>query len=540
MKEKNVKRWLSFALALVLILGSFSGTGITAKAAVFSATADVTSLPDSGGTVEVTVSTDGAEKVYYQLKQEKYNQEYEVTEWVTVVSWTEVTWTDVNKFQVSIPENAESSPQKYRLYVNDVKASSGQVKIDITVAASGSTSQEVDKTALSTAIQAAEALHSADYTEESWNHMQTALTAAKEVFGKSDATKAEVDEKTAALKKSVDELEEKSNETADGSKIQAKVTDTTGKAISGIAFELIDVSASNDKIADLTSDAEGKVEYPVVDLESGVYRLKMPFRGEYTCDPTNGYLYEVANGRIAKIDSEAFTGKEDVKFTLTKIGGETDPDEPQTDTKTLLINVVDKNGRPFNEKIFVVVDPEYPNSEGMKKAPSNGVLKITVDSGWENGEIKVASSYAEKYTIEPEKITFTAKNTVFQTVNGQAYDGTQRFTLKVTEKETSAEEKPGITSVMAEPENLPCEGGAVTLNITGTKLVSNANVSVMGVSETVSILPIRILDTDMLQKFTVNFPANTSTEPKEYIITSAIKGDLLSTQMVKVTVAGKE
>ena len=63
-----------------------------------------------------------------------------------------------------------------------------------------------DKKALASAITAAEALKAADYTAESYAAVQTALTAAKTVNGKAEATQAEVDAATTALNTAVAKL----------------------------------------------------------------------------------------------------------------------------------------------------------------------------------------------------------------------------------------------------------------------------------------------------------------------------------------------
>lgn len=65
---------------------------------------------------------------------------------------------------------------------------------------------KVDKSQLSAAIKKAEALTSKEYTEKSWQAVETALAKAKEV-AKSDATQAVVDDATKALTTAIDKLE---------------------------------------------------------------------------------------------------------------------------------------------------------------------------------------------------------------------------------------------------------------------------------------------------------------------------------------------
>ena len=511
MKKSCGKRWLSLLLVLLLVIGNFSGLSVKAAdeiPAIKSVTVSTDTVSASGGEVTVTVAgTALPGTLYYRLQEKAVEDTY----------WSALTMNRIavdgigetgGVFKAVIPANDTGKARQVRIGVNYSNSNTGMVyhQTVILQSASGDETEEVDKTELDKAIKSAEALNASDYTEESWKRLETALSAAK----------------------------------AEDSKIQVKVVDKSGKAISGVKFELVDTSASDEHIADIISTAEGKLEYSVDNLQNGTYRLKMPFTGEYTCSPSKGYLYMVVDGKIVQIDSKDFTGTENVQFTLTKIGGTTEPDTPEANTKTLLINVVDKDGKPFDKCGFAIKDLAFPNAAGITKYPTNGTLKVTVDAYCESGEVQIASASSGKYTIEPEKISFTAKSGAFTTVNGQTYDGTQTFTIKVTENGGTEVEKPEIKSVMAEPASLTSEGGIVTFTVAGTKLVSNLNVSVIGVTESAQIQPLKELDTDMLQKYVITFPANESTEAKEYMITAAIKGDLLSTQSVTVTVAGKE
>lgn len=73
---------------------------------------------------------------------------------------------------------------------------------------------EVDKEALNTLITRAEAKEEADYTEESFAALKTALDAAKETAAKEDASQEEVDTAKAALQEALDNLAAKNPETA--------------------------------------------------------------------------------------------------------------------------------------------------------------------------------------------------------------------------------------------------------------------------------------------------------------------------------------
>ena len=70
-----------------------------------------------------------------------------------------------------------------------------------------------DTTALKEAVAKAEALNSADYTEDSWSAMQLELQEAKELLAKENPTQAEVDEALAHLNAALATLVEKTPET---------------------------------------------------------------------------------------------------------------------------------------------------------------------------------------------------------------------------------------------------------------------------------------------------------------------------------------
>lgn len=68
---------------------------------------------------------------------------------------------------------------------------------------------EADKTSLKAAISEAEAKDSEDYTTESWESLQTALTAANQAADNKVASQSTVDEATEALRSAITRLEEK-------------------------------------------------------------------------------------------------------------------------------------------------------------------------------------------------------------------------------------------------------------------------------------------------------------------------------------------
>ena len=68
---------------------------------------------------------------------------------------------------------------------------------------------EVDKTALKRAIDQAKALEKGNYTDDSWNALQEAITSAEEVFADEQATEEMVSAQKAALEAAIAELKEK-------------------------------------------------------------------------------------------------------------------------------------------------------------------------------------------------------------------------------------------------------------------------------------------------------------------------------------------
>jgi predicted secreted protein len=68
---------------------------------------------------------------------------------------------------------------------------------------------EVDKSELASVIESVYELNEADYTEESWNNLMEALTAAETVMEDEEATQEMVDEAVAGLNEAIEALEEK-------------------------------------------------------------------------------------------------------------------------------------------------------------------------------------------------------------------------------------------------------------------------------------------------------------------------------------------
>ncbi|MBR6378188.1 MAG: FIVAR domain-containing protein, partial [Oscillospiraceae bacterium] len=88
----------------------------------------------------------------------------------------------------------------------------GRLSVTIAPAEGTEPQPQADKAALQAAIEDAEALNQADYTEESWAALAQALAEAKAVNDKTDATQEAVDAALEALNNAMEALEEKPQE----------------------------------------------------------------------------------------------------------------------------------------------------------------------------------------------------------------------------------------------------------------------------------------------------------------------------------------
>ncbi|WP_242987604.1 sugar-binding protein [Anaerobacterium chartisolvens] len=127
----------------------------------------------------------------------------------------------------SVNANAAATQQQVDAATADLKTA-----IEELVAVTPS----ADKTELEAEIEKAQGLNKNDYTAESWQAMQTALTAATSVNEKEDATQQEVDEAKAALKTAIDALEEVSP-SVDKTGLEAEISRTQGLSESAYTAE---------------------------------------------------------------------------------------------------------------------------------------------------------------------------------------------------------------------------------------------------------------------------------------------------------------
>lgn len=550
--RKNTRRVLALVMALALILGNFTGLGTTAKAAgdeypeVKKVSVSVSSISSEGGEVEVIVEgTLLPENLYYRIQEAIPSMPGKYT---TIVDHTEVKGPGVTggKIQIPIGKNSEANSRIIRVGVSHTNSPmSYAYSADITQAAAGGQTPTVDKTALEKAIKDAEACKQSDYTTEAWAALQSALANARKVNNDANATEQAVKDATKALNDAI----AAGKPAVDDSVIKAKVVDEQGKPLSGIDFELIEEDTADTKDIP-SSDEKGETEYSVKDAYDGEFTLTIHTTSEYTFDPTNGYTYHVAGGKVTKVTVDGKDYNEEIPtFTAKKIGGggETDPQEPEASKKSLKINVVDELGMPVTDDKckFVSVDPLYPKAEVALDTEGNGVFTATfADVGQVEAIIRLKESSKDSYEVTSavKELKLVLNKGEIQTVNGEAYDGKKEYTFTVKKIGGEVEEEKGkITSAILAPKEFTAEGGEATLLVLGEKLDKHLSVVVKLGGQVTDIQAEKSMNsTDTKHSYAIKFPANETTQKKEYSVQCIVGASALENRYIPVTVAGKE
>lgn len=547
--RKNTRRVLALVMALALILGNFTGLGTTSKAAgiseIFSVTTSVKELPSQGGNVDVTFTGENlGSNVYYKITAKKDGESY----FSPSVDHTAIACPSAEGGTVSIPvpENTEGTERTLRISITDQDNEFSYEKknsVDITQAAAGGQTPTVDKTALEKAIEDAAACQQSDYSAKAWETLQSALTEARKVKDDSAATEEAVKAATKALNDAIaDRIP-----SVEDSVIKAKVVDEQGKPLSGIDFELIEEDTA-DTIDIPSSDAKGETEYSVKDAYDGEFTLTIHTTSEYTFDPTKGYTYHVAGGKVTKVTVDGKDYNEEIPtFTAKKIGGdETDPGKPEASKKSLKIKVVDELGMPVTDDKckFVSVDPRYTFEETLK-SEGNGVFTATfVDVDQVEAIIRLKESSKDSYEVTSavKELKLVLNKGEIQTVNGEAYDGKKEYTFTVKKIGGEVEEEKGkITSAILAPEEFTAEGGEATLLVMGEKLDKHLSVVVKLGTQVTDIQAEKSMNsTDTKHSYTIKFPANETTQKKYYSVQCIVGASALENRYIPVIVAGKE
>lgn len=544
--RKNTRRVLALVMALALILGNFTGLGTTAKAAensiIWNASTSVKTVPSQGGNVTATIKGENLDQeVYYKISATPEGGYPSMIVRSAAVSCPAPTGGEI---QIPVPANDGEVKRDLKIWVCGTSDFSDQKQLSIiTQEAGGGQTPSVDKTELENTIKDAEACNKSDYTTEAWNTLQSALTTAKEVKNNDKATEDEVKAATKALNDAI----AAGKPAVDDSVIKAKVVDEQGKPLSGIDFELIEEDTA-DTMDIPSSDEKGETEYSVKDAYDGEFTLTIHTTSEYTFDPTKGYTYHVAGGKVTKVTVDGKDYNEEIPtFTAKKIGGggETDPEKPEVNKKSLKIKVVDEVGMPVTDDKckFVSVDPRYTFEETLK-SEGNGVFTATfADEGQVEAIIRLKESSKNSYEVTSavKELKLVLNKGEIQTVNGEAYDGKQEYTFQVKKIGGGAEEEEGkITNVSLVPDVFTAKGGEAKLIVTGEKLDKFLKVGVTLSGKDAGIDIHKSLEsTDTNHVYTLNFPANDTTQTKYYLVKCSV-GTPSGTAHSVVEVAGKE
>lgn len=220
--SKTKNRFVAGLLAFTLILTGMSGLNEIAmvnaatddEATVTEVTCTPSNVSEKGGEIEVTVKgTNLSDTVYYGIwgvysfSGKEFNSR--VTKDAKTAKMTSKgdAWT----FKVELPDAESAKSETFgaaigfkigvATQVNALANSNSRTDSDkIVIGNPGETKPaEVDKSALNSAIAAAEKLNKADYTAATWAPFAKALSEAKAVQAKAEATQEEVNSAKTAL-----------------------------------------------------------------------------------------------------------------------------------------------------------------------------------------------------------------------------------------------------------------------------------------------------------------------------------------------------
>lgn len=239
------------------------------------------------------------------------------------------------KFTVKVEDASYTSKPATATFETDADTSRAQIwkvngvllekagEVVFTLTKVGGEQDSVDKTELRAEIGNATKLEQGNYTEETWNDLQTALTKAQEVEADGQATKDAVEAATKALKDAIGGL-------VSSKEIIIKVVDETRKPVQGVQFEFKPNDSANKKPEVKPTDESGQT---VISLEGcgGFYTLTAVESEEYTFEaPADKMEYMILSGKIYKAPVKGA-----VVYKAVEKGGVTPPPSEQVDKTAL-------------------------------------------------------------------------------------------------------------------------------------------------------------------------------------------------------------
>lgn len=353
-------------------------------------------VPAKDGAVKATVEGTNLTTLYYQIQERQMIDMggSQVPMWTDVGTEGSIESPSATGGEISIPvpENKSAEERKLRVGLHDKSGISYLPKecVQFTQEAGDGSAAEVDKTALNAAIQQADGLVQEDFTEESWNRLQTALTEARQVAADDNATEASVKEATEKLQQAIKDLEAAGD---DQMTVRVKVADESGKPVEGVEFTFKSIPGINKEPKVEPSDENGETKFSLEGC-TGAYVLKATETDKYTFNPTEGHYITigVVDGEMEIIGNEGV-----INFLAKEKGGSGEPEE----ASKIDVKVVDEAGKPIEGVEFTFVNP-FVTGGDVKVAPSDAKGETSFSVKGCTGRYTLKAVETEEYTFKPE------------------------------------------------------------------------------------------------------------------------------------------
>lgn len=354
-------------------------------------------VPAKNGVVKATVEGSNLSTLYYSMQKMKmmdYNGR-PVATWEDLGKEKSVESPTVTGGELSIPvpENKSAEERTLRIAIHS-KANGTYLTseyVQFKQEKGDGSASTVDKSELNATIQKADKLIKEDYTEDSWNKMQSALADARKVASDTKATEAAVKNATAKLQQAIKELQSAS---ADQMTVRIKVADKEGKPVEGVEFTFKPMNPANKEPKVEPSNAKGETSFS---LEGciGTYTLKAKETEKYTFNPENGHSITVG---VVDDELEIIGNEGVINFLAKEKGGSEQPEE----ASVINAKVVDQAGKPMEGIDFTFMNP-FVEDGSVKVMPSNekGETSFSVEGC--NGRYTLNAVDTDEYTFEPQK-----------------------------------------------------------------------------------------------------------------------------------------
>lgn len=237
--------------------------------------------------------------------------------------------------------------------------------------------------------------------------------------------------------------------------IQVRVVDTQGNPVKGVVLKLQTYSGDETK-EEKASDENGMWEYQTDTLSSGTFKLVLA-SSEYKAI-TDRVLYMVrTDGAILSINSEDWTGEENIEFVVTE-------KSDTSDKSSVTIRLVDEAGALVtDESVYLNI-----TDEGLKETqPSFATTTVKPESGEYTYKMADPAETTctitlhpdvTEYTAEPMKLTVSSTGEIL-TVNDKEYDGAP---VNMVLKKTGGSEDPSVNKRSITIQVVDEEGNLVT------------------------------------------------------------------------------